>query len=388
MSLNKSSQHLFNNTMGNETIVTFNNVTSPRRRIFCVGVDVYRSLAPTYFKVAEVCVYFTAALILFGIVGNILTLLVLRRESKSTTTFLLKCLAVGDLIYLLESTVDVYSFINVVYFDSYGGHYPLLLPYTPVIQRFISTLIAWITVLLTIERYYAVNYPLKAKIICSQKRITLMMIVITIIALAIHIPMFFEYKQFYVFDIFNCKYRWYPYQTPLVLNTAYYIGLRIVAEGCFRMIIPLIALICLNYLLIRGLKKALKIRKSSTINNSRKSENLSINITTMVIAVVTIYIICQSPYLLYVVLDILRYQNPPINIMTRLQREYFIMGLNLGSLLNAAMNFVLYVLIGKRFRVLLAGLCACAKGKGQGALASSYSAREKSTVKTTVSTVL
>jgi hypothetical protein len=52
----------------------------------------------------------------------------------------------------------------------------------------------WLTVLLTVDRYIAVWYPLDAKRLCTVRRTWLLMLAIAVGSVAFSVPRFFEYK--------------------------------------------------------------------------------------------------------------------------------------------------------------------------------------------------
>lgn len=51
----------------------------------------------------------------------------------------------------------------------------------------------WLTVLLTVDRYIAVWYPLDAKRLCTARRTYLLMAMIAVLSMAFTIPRYFEY---------------------------------------------------------------------------------------------------------------------------------------------------------------------------------------------------
>jgi hypothetical protein len=51
----------------------------------------------------------------------------------------------------------------------------------------------WLTVLLTVDRYIAVWYPLDAKRLCTVRRTYLLMLAIAVGSAAFTVPRFFEY---------------------------------------------------------------------------------------------------------------------------------------------------------------------------------------------------
>ena len=351
---------MFNSTTANVSL----NATI-LTRLPCFGSDYFRQLNPTYYTVLAVLnIYILGTIIVLGLVGNILTLLVLRKEKKSSTTLLLTCLAIGDsLILLLASINTTYWSIEVAYFNIFGGIFPLLFPYLPPILRMISTSVAWITMLLTIERFIAVRNPLKAKTICSKGKMTIALCIIVCFAIGFHVPMFFEVTLKEAYDPANCKMFLYYYPTPLLENKEYYIGYRVITEAIVRMFVPVISLIFFNYQLVKGLKEAFRRRQATVANDQGSVDRVSSNVTTMVVGVVTVFIICQLPYMVFVIIDIFNVVIPQDDLMSYETREYSIMAINGLIIINSSVNFLLYVMLGKRFRQLFAAMCCSICGR-------------------------
>ena len=108
------------------------------------------------------------AFAIFGVVGNVLSLVVLvQHRMRSTTNVSLAALAVSDLLLLLHSLT--YSALRL-----YGLHdplgalrasrhsYPVLGAYSSIVCARITT---WLTTMLGVERCIAVYFPIKAKAI-------------------------------------------------------------------------------------------------------------------------------------------------------------------------------------------------------------------------------
>ena len=351
---------MFNSTFAN---VSFNATIQTRRG--CLGSDYFRQLNPTYYTVrATVSIYILGTIIVLGLVGNLLTLLVLRKEKKSSTTLLLTCLAIGDSLFLLLTCMNtVYTAIEVVHFHIFGGIYPLLYPYLVPILRMVSMSVDWITLLVTFERYIAVHKPLKAKTICSKRKMAIALCIIVCFAIGFHVPMFFEFTLKETYDPANCEIFLYYYPTPLLHDKEYYIGYRVITEAIVRVFVPVISLIFFNYQLVKGLKEAFRRRQATVANNQGSVDTVSSNVTTMVVGVVTVFILCKSPYMVLVIVDIFIVVIPQRIRMNLEIREYSIMAINGLIIINSSVNFLLYVMLGKRFRQLFAAMCCSVCGK-------------------------
>ena len=126
-------------------------------------------------------VYLASFLIAFGICGNILSVLALRRDvcMRRTTRFLLQVLAVTDIVYLLLSVL--YQPLFAIAFDPITG--PQLVGKYLIIEPYVSPLIStasmagtWIIVLVTVDRYVAICYPLHAKLLFTTHKIRIFVV--------------------------------------------------------------------------------------------------------------------------------------------------------------------------------------------------------------------
>ena len=307
------------------------------------------------FKVAvsTVYTYLGGFIIGFGLIGNILTLLVLRKERPSTTTLLLMCLAVGDFLYLmLNSLIHLGTFVSIAYYEEKGGIMDVMNDLVKPLGRIIQTFSVWVTIFLTIERYFAINRPFTAKIIFSLRRAKLAVFLVAVLSIVVHSPSFFEMKLGYRMSRFACKRIWRAIPTSLYYNEIYFITSRVVLDGLVRLVIPSIILIVMNYQLIRGLQSSLTMRAQYLDNSKifREAQHFN-NMVALVIVVVVVHLICNSPYLIFTILDSTTHKlTNQRNFMSRGIRLHMKLVIELLITLNASINFVLYFLTGKRFR--------------------------------------
>jgi len=152
--------------------------------IDCLNVSVNESSADK-FEITHECALFDFAvytlvvglMIVFGVVGNALSFIVMLNDSAtSATSFLLQALAVADTLVLLAA-LPLYVLPNVFpytglfrsYYDLYMGIMPFLwptylIPYTGTI---------FLTVLVSINRYEAVCRPFSTTKLCGNDKVSL-----------------------------------------------------------------------------------------------------------------------------------------------------------------------------------------------------------------------
>jgi len=130
--------------------------------------------SPTYlFYRTVVDVYVVSALCVAGVVGNLLSMIVLRkdRDRPNATNWLLQALAVVDTVYLLASVlIQPLKTINEIG-DLAGARaalrrvFPYVEPQAWVLASIAQTATVWLVLLVTVDRYVAVCLPLKVCIV-------------------------------------------------------------------------------------------------------------------------------------------------------------------------------------------------------------------------------
>uniref|UniRef100_A0A8D0EP54 Motilin receptor n=1 Tax=Strix occidentalis caurina TaxID=311401 RepID=A0A8D0EP54_STROC len=140
-----------------------------------------RALVP----VTAVCL----GLFVVGVVGNILTVLVIRgcRDMKTTTNLYLGSMAVSDLLILLGLPFDLYRL-----WRSRPWIFGQLLCR---LSHYLSEGCTYCTILhitaLTVERYLAICFPLKAKVVVTKRRVKAVIGILWAFAFLSASPFFF-----------------------------------------------------------------------------------------------------------------------------------------------------------------------------------------------------
>lgn len=293
---------------------------------------------------------------ILGIIGNILASVVLiRQRPRLSTTILLLSLAADDSLILL-STILLRSLRYLAYYhnvmDAYLAHYHSIFLVIYPLVYFIRMFNIWLTVLLTIDRVIAVCKPLHTSRICTISKAYRNIIIICICSFAFSIPRLFEFK----YDSDN------PFKftsTNLLKNQTYTIGYRIITFSLFMYIIPMSALVILNAILLRTIKKADLHRTS--MNKSSSSRSNSQSITAIVVTVVSITILCNCAALIAHILWSLHEMMPRLKHLET-YRRYMSLVANLLVTINSALNFVVYCACSRNFRLTFRRTFRCHRG--------------------------
>lgn len=282
----------------------------------------------------------TPALCAFGILCNIINLIVLcHKQMRGSTNCFLTALAVSDMMLLaMQIGPIIVSTENLVgYSRKYiiASRYLIIIRY--VTSNFFITCTSWLTVAVTIERFIAIRFALKAKIMCTIYRAKVAIITIFITSFVFHFSKWFEYGVNK--DITNPK--------PVILlplsHSKSYMSFMHSTNITIAVFIPEISLSILNTLLVFFLVK----HNASTKHMKKQTSQEIAHITTIVITMVLVFMMCHSIGL-YLAICISIYDrstvlNTPIGVRLRAINNFLV-------LINSSVNFILYTAISQRFR--------------------------------------
>ncbi|XP_060590729.1 FMRFamide receptor-like [Ruditapes philippinarum] len=282
----------------------------------------------------------------FGIVGNILSIMVLsHRQMRNSTSYYLISLAVYDMILLLF--MSLFLALPTIYLEKdllegYYFAYRYMHPFVYPVALIAQTGTVYTTLAFTVERYIAVCKPLHAANTCTMSRTKRVIVVIFIASIVYNIPRFLEYKTTTIWDdYYNRTIPTIEY-TTIGSNKMFQEVYFIYAYLCIMFLLPFSVLTVLNILLIQAVRKARAKRNCMSSSNSKDT-----NLTVMLIVVINVFLGCQLPALIdnivFAIFDhhVLQCSVPWVQFTTIS---------NLLVVFNSAINFILYCLLSKRFR--------------------------------------
>lgn len=141
----------------------------------------------------------------------------------------------------------------------------------------------WLVVFVTIERWLCVTYPHRAKELCSRRRVSKGVVTLVGLALAVSLPRFFEFRVTYG----GKKYTVREHVPMPAYTLTYRIGLFLL----FNYVLPMSVLAVLNIQLYRALKQ--HELWLSGVRKIRLAKMASRALTTIVVAVVMTFIVCN-----------------------------------------------------------------------------------------------
>lgn len=313
----------------------------------------------------------TPIIISWGTVGNVLTLLVLFRNRKiSSTAMFLVALAMSDLVILysgpLRNWINFMWEVDIRYLSDAGCRVQVYLTYCSI--HFSS----WILVAVTWERTLSVLRPHKVRLFCTSKRAAFYILGILIFILGFNmvIPITFrlnglnrakcspytvEYKKFRD-DIFLWMDLAMAFAVPCALLL---IGNGIIVVQLYRS---------------RAQQRKMAVRSGNRGSSTRDTKSVSV----LMISLCVIFLLTMTPVSVILIdftrwMDNVRllYKIDPIAAWEAYQYLLFIHTvINLIGYTNASFNFILYVFSGAKFRLELLRLFQCKKPSDQCAFSS------------------
>ncbi len=240
---------------------------------------------------------------LFGFTGNTISMICLSRNKSTTATpFLLISLGLADTLFLitvllLRVLTSIHTFTGC--FEGLMDIFPYIGVYVWPCALITTTTTIYVTFLVTVNRYIAVSRPMHAPSMYSVNHAQLHVVLVAIFCILYNLPRFFEYKvNWYVNSLTN-KTEIRTTLTRLGEDALYRIIYSNILYVLVMFLIPLITLIILNFKLIKALRRAKQMRsqflRSNSENTVSKSEE---DITFMLIIVVLVFVICQTPALI------------------------------------------------------------------------------------------
>ena len=291
-----------------------------------------------------------------GIIGNILSIVVLTQKCMNSSTYsYLTSLAVCDLLFLLFSMIilvkdtekpphDYFSQTNVlIYFSKYLFSY-----LHPIAFTFQVTSI-WLTLAFTVDRYIMICHPFKAERFCSVSRARKVIAGIYLLGILYNIPKFFEYRPLTVTlgDSNSVNSDVTEFGKSMVFRLIFHSWLYLI----LICVVPFIALAVLNAFLMYAVSKSRQRGREINAADRRRNDT-----TVMLIGVVVIFFLCQSPALISRLMWTFKsadvFNSIPLSVLNEVG--------NLLIILNSSINIVPYYFFGKKFRrEFLRVFCCC-----------------------------
>lgn len=304
-------------------------------------------------EIIEDVVYhnFIVGICAFGLIGNIVNLVVLSRRSLTRTMerlersahYGLMGLAVSDALFCTSVLPTAYVSHRVFGFGSYDFRIVYATYGAAVINTFILSS-TWLTVTMALGRYLAICYPFHARLFIGRRFAVSSLVIVFCVCVFMNAPRYFverivaipceEGGSFYYKD-FGILGR------NQFLRTVYYYVYFFVG-----IVVPFLILAFCNANLIGALHTSMSMRKEGHVTYGGGSQSAANRITLTLIVIVAMFLFLVVPAEIMTFLRDAVVQNVGYLEVYNLALAF----LNLFQAVNFAVNFLLYCVVNARFR--------------------------------------
>lgn len=288
-------------------------------------------------------------LTVFGLLGNTMSIVVLcNRRMRSSTSYYLISLAVYDNLILLS----MFFFFNLpalaeriealaVYKNNYMHALPVGYPLSLTAQMgSIYTCVAF-----TVERFIAVCRPLHAANTCTKSRARKAILLIFLWSVVYNVPRCFHYSAERHVDNATGEAVARLHETELGKTETFQHVYIIYFQLFFMFLLPFLVILVLNAALMRAINRSRNTRQRMSTSATREH-----NLTVMLVAVILAFLVCQFPTIVDNILVAIVGFEMHGSIFAFM---VFYTICTFMVTINASLNFVLYCLFGKKFRLVL-----------------------------------
>jgi hypothetical protein len=319
---------------------------------------------------------------LIGFVLNTVSSVVWWKEGeRNVTIYLLRVLSIVDnsfLIFVLlyHSMPSIYVYCHVL--DDHFKTLMLAVPYTWPLLWTTKTMAVWCIVVMSIVRYNIVCSPLKTSVRFSTKRVTQYLAALFLVLILVNIPRWFEIYILKQINPYTNQTEGIPALTPLAKNMNYQIAYMFVFTIIITYILPMSILLYCSIRLIRILREADTYRKTLVVN----SVQISHSVTKMLLTVIVLFIICETPEFAYSVLYFITIVDPNGPVTQALKNSHHHISIlkavsDLAFTVNSSCNFFIYYLMARKFRKLVKEIIFCKKQNRKRAFSTSMSTTQR-----------
>lgn len=306
--------------------------------------------------------YLSVMVCIFGIVSNLLNIIVLtRRHMSSPTNFILTALAIADTLTM--STYPIFAiYLYIVSTPDCSQNHPAGWQYFILFHNlFIVTchnMAMWLTVALAVFRYIFVCQHTRASVWCSMGRARLTVLVVVVATIISCIPNYFAYTLMESVDNSTNQTQYCIGPSDLARDNPMYAQFVRWLFGVVIKILPCIMMAFLSTLLIIAMQQAKKRRarllnKVSRIVDHDHQSSEHNRTTMMLVGVVICFIVTEIPQ------GVLAWISA---VDDQFWEDVY---LHLGDLMdilvlvNSAFNFILYCIMSQQFRNTFKNLFIC-----------------------------
>ena len=288
--------------------------------------------------------------ILIGLLGNVLTIKILVIPSMiNSINIFIASLAVSDfvslilILFLVPLRYILVSHTSVNFYELHTLLYPYLYPLATTFQ-FISIYLVCVICASRVTKLYFSSIASKlTNVLCLQ-----IITVVTLFSALSCMPLWFYYEVDYENNSETNSTRLYLKYTTFSVNLNYRFYLHIYLI-IITYVIPLLALLVMNYFLVVFIVKTRKRKTSLGIRE--RNEHM---ITFMLVLFVIMFFLCQLPnFVLHI------FQAVNLKLGTIISQSYIHQWANFLLILNSSYSFALYCALSQKFREEAKNIFSC-----------------------------
>ncbi|ELT93634.1 hypothetical protein CAPTEDRAFT_191772 [Capitella teleta] len=281
--------------------------------------------------------------VISGLVGNAVTIAIMGRERKKSSTInCLFMLAIADSFVLLNYggiliPNGIYAMVLERRNPERMNFFRFTWTYFVSAARIFNQVSVFITMLVTFQRYVSVCLPHQAKRLCSVKLVNILVAISYVVAILYFLPNFFFYRL-----VKNSSDVLTPQVHTVTLSRLYQILYSTIGFCLMTYVAPVGALGFMSIHIIRDMRRS--TAQSSQGESARKDLNRSS------IAIVALCAVCQSVSTANRVLMWI-FGEDFFRVVSCGGRLYFFLLVpHVLIVINSASNFIIYVTLAKGFR--------------------------------------
>lgn len=260
----------------------------------------------TEAKVGKTLAY--AVIMLASLLGNSAIVLVICKTQsiRNTTSYLIANMAVSDLLMPLCAMPRI---VTAVHFGAnrwlIGGNFGLAMcKIVPLFQDVSTAVSTQSLVLIAVDRFYNVFYPVKAAVM-SLKAATIAIPFVWLIAVILHSPYFHIYRIYTQEGKVYCLLNWSPPFDDKKAQKYYFVFLAILL-----FILPFFVIAALYTAVIIRLKRQQFPGQYQSESARKLREKRNKAILQLCVVIVMVFMLCWSPFVTYVFLKFFSWDTP------------------------------------------------------------------------------
>ena len=280
-----------------------------------------------------------------GIIGSVVSLIVLTRKKnkKTTTTILLIALATVDIFTLTVTLINNPTIACQIHFHSVGYtlKYALMIPYQ-VYLAFLPFVVGyWLILIVTFERVLSVAVPLKIRSICTKRVILVCVFCVIILTSILYIP------NIFIFEVNKDENNTYHVSLGWLGKRRSTMKAFLLVRSIIGTITPVLG-VCVSNIIISALHCInAKWRQASTTVVKGNSKERSVTKTVLTISVV--FMVCLIPSMITSLMILFdessEYYQYSSNVF------YLMRYINvLLEVINCSSHFVIYIVTNPMYR--------------------------------------